>query len=432
LRKDVVKVGLIGLGTVGSGVVKIIQKNGDLLERKVGTKLEVAKVLVRDVNKPRSVKLPQGVITTNIKDIIDNPEIDIVVELMGGLSPAGEYVLEAMQNGKSVVTANKDLVAQAGKELFERAEQANVDLLFEASVGGGIPIIRPLKQCLAANRIQQVMGIINGTTNYMLTKMTQEGCEFAAVLAEAQAKGYAEANPAADVEGYDAARKLAILASIAFNTRVTFSDVHVEGITKITAHDIQYAKELDYIIKLLGIAKEDKDGIEVRVHPTLVPKDHPIASVNDVFNAIFVSGDAVGDTMFFGRGAGELPTASAVVADIMEAALNIIKDDRGRITCTCFEHKAIKPMDMVESKFYIRLIVADQPGVLAAIASAFGDQHVSLQSVIQKENLGEQAEVVLVSHRTKEGNIRKALKTLEVMDSVVEISNAIRVEGTGK
>ena len=432
MRKDVVKLGLIGLGTVGSGVVKIIQNNGDLLERKVGTKLEVAKVMVRDINKPRRVELPQGVITTNIKDIIDNPEIDIVVELMGGLTPAGEYVLEAMQNGKSVVTANKDLVAQAGKELFERAEQANVDLLFEASVGGGIPIIRPLKQCLAANRIQQVMGIINGTTNYMLTKMTQEGCDFAAVLAEAQAKGYAEADPTADVEGYDAARKLAILASIAFNTRVTFSDVHVEGITKITAHDIQYAKELDYIIKLLGIAKEDKDGIEVRVHPTLVPKDHPIASVNDVFNAIFVSGDAVGDTMFFGRGAGELPTASAVVGDIMEAALNILKDDRGRIACTCFEHKAIKPMDMVESKFYIRLIVADQPGVLAAIASAFGDQQVSLQSVIQKENLGEQAEVVLVTHRTKEGNIRQALKTLEAMDSVVEISNAIRVEGTGK
>ncbi len=432
MQKSVIKLGLMGLGTVGTGVVKIIQNNGDQLERKVGAKLEVAKVLVRDINKPRDVELPHGVLTANPRDIIDNPDIDIVVELIGGLSPAGELVLEAMQNGKSVVTANKDLLAQAGKELFERAEAVNCDLLFEASVGGGIPIIRPLKQCLAANRIQKVMGIINGTTNYMLTKMTQEGSDFSEVLAEAQAKGYAEADPTADVEGYDAARKLAILASIAFNTRVTFSDVHVEGITKITAHDIQYAKELGCIIKLLGIAKEDNDKVEVRVHPTFVPKDHPIASVNDVFNAIFVTGDAVGDTMFFGRGAGELPTASAVAADIMDAALNILKDDRGRIACTCFEHKELKPMDEVESKFYIRLLVADRPGVLAAIASAFGDQQVSLQSVIQKENLGNKAEVVLVTHRTKEGYIRKALKTLEAMEAVEEISNVIRVEGNGK
>ncbi len=431
MQKSTIKIGLMGLGTVGTGVIKVIQSNGEQIARKIGATLEIVKILERDTEKVKGL-VDLKLLTTNPQDIIANPEIDIVVELIGGINPAREWILEAMQHGKSVVTANKDLIALAGKELFEQADAAKCDLLFEASVGGGIPIIQPLKQSLAANKIQKIMGIVNGTTNYMLTKMTQEGSDFKEVLAEAQAKGYAEADPTSDVEGYDAARKMAILASIAFNTRVTFNDVYVEGITKITAQDIQYAKELDCVVKLLGVAKETEGQIEVRVHPTFLPKEHPMASVNDVFNAIFVTGDAVGDTMFYGRGAGQLPTASAVVADLMDAAVNILKNDRGRIACTCYDHKPIRPMDEVESKFYIRLLVADQPGVLAAIAKAFGDQQVSLQSVIQKENLRDKAALVLVTHKTKEGYIRQALITLKEMEAVSEISNVIRVEGNGK
>lgn len=431
MNKPVIKVGLMGLGTVGTGVAKVLQGNAELIGRKVGARIELVKVLEKNRDRAKGV-VDDSLITDNPQEVVGNPEIDIVVELLGGTTFAREMVLKALENRKSVVTANKDLIAQSGQELFEKADAGGCDLLFEASVGGGIPIIRPLKQCLAANRIQKVMGIINGTTNYMLTKMTAEGSDFGEILAEAQAKGYAEADPTSDVEGLDAARKIAILASIAFNSRVTFSDVYVEGITKITAHDIQYARELGYIIKLLGIAKETDGRVEVRVHPTFVPKNHPLASVNDVFNAIFVTGDAVGDTMFYGRGAGELPTASAVVGDIMDAARNILKDTRGRMSCTCFEQKALRSMDEVEAKFYIRILAADQPGVLAAVAKAFGDRQVSLQSVIQKENLGDKAEVVLVTHITKEGYIREALKTLEVMPAVDKIGNVIRVEGDDK
>lgn len=429
MKKSVIKIGLMGLGTVGTGVAKILLNNADMLERRVGVRLELVKVLER--NKARATGLlSEDILTENPQDITANPDIDVVVELIGGINPAREFILEALENGKSVVTANKDLIAQDGKELFEKAESTQSDILFEASVGGGIPIIRPLKQSLAANNIQTVMGIVNGTTNYMLTKMTQEGCDFAEVLAEAQARGYAESDPTADVGGLDAARKVAILASIAFNTRVTFDDVYVEGITKVTSQDITYAKELGYIIKLLGIAKLDDAGlVEVRVHPTFIPKDHPMASVNDVFNAIFVTGDAVGDTMFYGKGAGELPTASAVVGDIMEAAFNIVRDDRGRIACTCYENRQFKKQEDRVSKFYVRVLASDKPGVLASIAKAFGDQGVSLQSVIQKDNLGESATVVLVTHRTKEGHIMDALKTLDGMDTVAGVGNVIRVEG---
>lgn len=359
--KDSIQIGMLGLGTVGTGVAKILSQSGASIAQKVGRPIVLKKVLVRDVNKARS--LPQPVVLTNrAEDILEDPDIDIVIEVMGGEEPAKEYMLRAMRAGKHVVTANKDVVAQHGKELFAAAEAAQVDFLFEASVAGGIPIIRPLKQCLAGNRIHEVMGIVNGTTNYMLTKMTKEGLDFAEVLAEAQAKGYAEADPTADVGGLDAARKLAILASIAFNARVTFDDVYVEGITSISREDIAYATELGYVIKLLAIAREEEGRISVRVHPTFLPNTHPLANVNDVFNAVFIRGDAVGETMFYGRGAGELPTASAVVGDVIDAARNIGRGASGRILCTCFEERPIQPMSETKSPYFIRLLVQDQPG----------------------------------------------------------------------
>ncbi|MCL6477552.1 MAG: homoserine dehydrogenase [Peptococcaceae bacterium] len=421
-----VKVGFLGFGTVGTGVFKIITGNGQNIAKKVGAPLEVAGILVRDTGKNRGIDVNKELFTAKPEDILDNDSIKILVEVMGGIEPAREFVLRGMKNGKSVVTANKDLMALHGKELFQTAEENGVDLLFEGSVGGGIPIIRPLKHCLAANRLKEIMGIINGTTNYMLTKMTRYGSEFAEVLREAQQEGYAEADPSADVEGHDAARKLAILASIAFNTRVTFNDVYVQGITKIAREDIAYARELNYLIKLLGIAKDDDDGIEVRVHPCFIPVSHPLASVNDVYNAIFVKGDAVGDTMFFGRGAGDMPTGSAVAADIIEAARNRLKNITG-INCTCYEEKPIKSMGVIESKYYIRLKVQDRPGVLAAIAYALGDKNVSIASVLQKHTDGQMAEIVLVTHKVREQDIQDALQIIDSMPAVGEICNLIRV-----
>jgi len=429
LSERVINVGLMGLGTVGRGVYRILKENSAGIEQKVGARIEVKKILVRDPAKNRGIDLSEGVLTANVGDIVENPEIDLVVEVMGGISPALEYSLKALNHGKSLVTANKDMIALHGKELFEAAGANDSDVLFEGSVAGGIPIIRPLKECLAANRIKQVIGIINGTTNYMLTRMTKEGLDFEQVLKEAQALGYAEADPSADVEGYDAARKLAILSSIAFNTRVPLNRVYVEGITGITAEDIAYANELNCVIKLLGIAKETEEGIEVRVHPALLPKHHPLASVNDVYNAIFIRGDAVGDVMFYGRGAGELPTASAVAADVMNAARNLLRNVPGMISCTCFEEKPVKPMGSTSTKYYVRLNVADKPGVLAGIALIFGNNEVSLASVIQRHTSGHSAEIVLVTHEVLERNFQEAIKSIRELPTVYEITSVIRTEG---
>ncbi|MHB1127284.1 MAG: homoserine dehydrogenase [Bacillota bacterium] len=429
MGRNKAKVGLLGLGTVGTGVWKIIRDHADILEQRAGTPIEVVRVLVKDAKKKRAVDIPPEVLTTDPSDILDNPEIDIVVELMGGLEPARDYIIRALRNGKNVVTANKDVLATSGRELFDAAAEHGRDLLFEGSVAGGIPIIRPLKECLAANRIEQVMGIINGTTNFILTKMTQEGRDFNEVLAEAQALGYAEADPTADVGGLDAARKIAILASIAFNTRVTLDDVYVEGITGITSQDIQYARELGYVIKLLGIGKESSDGVEVRVHPAFIPTDHPLASVNDVFNAIYVKGNAVGDTMFYGRGAGEMPTASAVVGDIITVARDIRQGVTGRLACTCYEHKPVKTIGDISSKYYLRMLVREQPGVLGNIASVFGSQGVSLFSVIQKRTEKNQAEIVLITHQVQEKYFQDALAVIRSLPSVASISSVIRVEG---
>ena len=422
-----IQIGLLGYGTVGTGVVKILENNAGSVQTKIGAPIKIKKILVRNPAKVRTA-VTNAEIVTDINEILDDKDIQIVVELMGGETPAKDYMLEALKRGKHIVTANKDVMSKYGKELFEQAELSKVDLLFEASVGGGIPIIRPLKQCLATNNISEVMGIINGTTNYMLTKMTNEGVDFDTVLAEAQAKGYAEADPTADVEGLDAARKIAILASIAFGARVTVNDAYAEGIRNIGVEDIEYARELGYVIKLVGIAKQDELGINVRVHPLLLPEDHPLASVNDVFNAIFVKGDAVGDTMFYGRGAGEMPTASAVTADILDVARDIVHGSNSRILCTCFDTKPTYPIEQSVSAYYIRLLGEDKPGVLASIAGTLGEHNVSICSVVQKLKVNNYTELVLITYPVKDDSVQKALKVINEMSIVDKVCNVIRVE----
>lgn len=424
--KNAIYLGMLGLGTVGTGVAKVLAANAHNIEQKVGAPVVLKKILVRDLKKTRAIAV-EAKLTDDIEAIIGDKDIKVVVEVMGGESPAKDYIIRALKAGKHVVTANKDVVAKYGRELFAAAEENNVDLLFEASVGGGIPIIRPLKQCLAGNKISEVMGIVNGTTNYMLTKMTNEKMDYKTVLAEAQQKGFAEADPTADVGGWDAARKIAILASIAFGTRVTLDDVAVEGITGITTEDIEYAGELGYVIKLLAIARDTEKGVDVRAHPAFIARSHPLAAVQDVFNAIFVKGDAVGETMFYGRGAGEMPTASAVVADIIDVARDIKHDVSSRILCTCFESKPICPPTLPESPYYIRLLVEDKPGVLAAIAGAFGAQQVSLNSVIQKRKVDNRAEIVLITYHVSHANMQLALNTLAGMSVVTKVSSVIRV-----
>ena len=422
-----VKIALLGLGNVGKGVLSIIRENKEQIVKRSGYELETAKILVRDVKKDRGVEVPTEILTTSYEEILNDNEIKIVVEVMGGIEPAKEYIIRAMEAKKQIVTANKMLLATCGDEVFEKADEMGVSFQYEASVAGGIPIITPLKQCLTANKITELIGIVNGTTNYMLTKMTEQGMDYDTALARAQAKGYAEADPTADVSGLDAARKAAILSSIAFNTRVSLEDVKVEGITNITPEDITYAKELGYIIKLLAIAKHTEDGIDVRVHPTFIDKDHPLASVRNVFNAIFIHGNAVGDTMFYGKGAGERPTASAVLADIIDVARDMGKDRFGKIRCTCYEEKKLCPPDKVLSGYYIRLLVEDKPGVLGAIATAFGESNVSLYSVIQKRRVGEFSEIVAITHNVNNNQIEDLKVRLNNLDVVHEISNIIRV-----
>lgn len=426
--KKIIYIGLLGIGTVGSGVVEVLHRNASTIERRVGVPVKIKTILEKNPERAKSIATYGAAITTDINDILNDKEIDIVIELIGGINPALDFILRSLNAGKHVVTANKDLIAQHGRELLTTAEAKGLDFMFEASVGGAIPIIRPLKQCLAANRITEIIGIINGTTNYMLTKMTKENMDFADVLAEAQAKGYAEANPTADVEGYDPARKIAILASIAFNSRVTLEDVYVEGITNISSEDIEAARELGYTVKLLAIAKEDERGIDVRVHPAFIPDNHPLAAVSDVFNAIYVKGNAVGETMFYGRGAGSVPTASAILGDVIDISRNILYNATGRIHCTCYDDKPLCPIGKIETPYYIRLLVEDKPGVFAAIAKAFGDQQVSLHSVMQKRKVDECAEIVLITYRVSYDKIMEAMKVLNNMSIVVKVSSIIRVE----
>lgn len=423
--KRTVKVALLGLGTVGSGVYKLVERQQNEMVNKVGADLRIEKILVHNIGKKRD-GVDASLLTDRWEDIIDDKEIEIVIEVMGGIEPARTMILEALNSGKNVVTANKDLVAEYGKELLDAAENNGVDFLFEAAVAGGIPIIRPLKQCLASNELDEVIGIINGTTNYILTKMFEDGMDFEEALAKATELGYAEADPTADIEGLDAGRKVAIMASIAFHSRVVFSDVYTEGITGITARDIQYAQEFKSVIKLLGVAHNTEDGIEVGVYPMLLPKDHPLASVRDSFNAVFVHGDAVDDAMFYGRGAGEFPTASAVMGDVIDVARDIQYHCTGRISCTCYRTTPIKKFDDVKNKFFLRMQVDNKPGVLAAIASVFGVHKVSISKVVQKIIKGGTAELVIVTEAVKEYHMQDALEHLKDMETTREISSIIR------
>lgn len=426
--KQRINVGIIGLGTVGTGALKVLIDNRDEIARKVGCPVNVIKVADLDITTERPVQFDKSILTTDVSEVLDNPEIDIVVETIGGVKPAKDFILRAMANGKHVVCANKELIAKEGADILGAACENGVDFCFEGAVGGGIPIIRPMKTCLGANKIQEVMGIVNGTTNYILTKMSNEGLDFADVLKEAQAAGYAEADPTADIEGYDAKYKLSILASIAFTSRVNVNEIYSEGITRIAAQDICYARELGYVIKLLAIAKRNGEQIEVRVHPTLIPTSHPLASVNDVYNAIYVRGDFVQDVMFYGRGAGSLPTGSAVAGDVMDIARNINHGCNGRVACTCFDKREIRSMDLVGTRYYMRLLVSDQPGVLASIAQAFGDNSVSIASMMQKDMYGDKAEIVMVTHHVVEKNFRRAIDAIAQLPTVAEVSNWLRVE----
>ena len=424
VQEKVLNVALLGLGTVGTGVYKVLKNQEPEMMQKIGCKVKITKILVRNLEKAAKKVDDPSVLTNDWNSIIQDSSIDMVI----GLSPAKEYILQALNAGKHVVTANKDLVAVAGKELLDAASENQVDFLFEAAVAGGIPIIRPLKQCLAGNHITEVMGIVNGTTNFILTKMTQEGMEFKDALDLATELGYAEADPTADIEGLDAGRKVAILASVAFNSRVVLDDVTIEGITKITATDIRYAKEMGCTIKLLGVTRSTEDGIEAYVNPMLIPSSHPLASVNDSYNAVFVHGDAVENAMFFGRGAGELPTASAVVGDVFDIARNIEYNCCTRISCTCYKQLPIKKMEDTYNSYYVRLQAEDRCGVLAELTKIFAENQVSIEEIVQKRARSNQlAEIVVITSKVREGDFTRAMDAIKKLERVKEISSLLRV-----
>jgi len=423
-----VRVGLIGLGTVGSGVVEIFSRHREDFARRAGVDIELVRFADRDSSSAARLGLAESSFTTEAAEIVDDPDIDIVVELIGGTGVARDIVLGALSKGKSVVTANKALMATHGQEVMDAAALNGVDVMFEASVGGGIPIISPLKHCLVSNEITTVMGIVNGTTNYILTRMAIDGMDYDSALAEAQELGFAESDPTADVDGHDSAAKIAILASIAFNSRITLAEVSVEGIRRISSADIAIAHERGYAIKLLAIARRIDGAIDIRVHPAMIPLGHPLASVNGVYNAIYVIGDAVGETMFFGEGAGSLPAASAVVGDIIEVARHIQSGCLGVVGCTCNEQLPLIDSAELDFSYYVRMRVADRPGVLAAVAGAFGDNGVSIGSVIQKTADESGAEIVYVTHKSSERAVRIALEQIEALDCVVRLETVLRLE----
>lgn len=423
-----VRVGLIGLGTVGSGVVEIFRQHRADFVTRAGVDIELSRFADRSEARFAELGLPPEACTTSAADILDDPDVDIVIELIGGTGVARDVVLGALAAGKSVVTANKALMASHGREVMDAADSRGIDIMFEAAVGGGIPIIGPLKHSLVSNEITAVYGIVNGTTNYMLTRMAEDGLSYDAALAEAQARGFAEADPTADVDGLDAAAKIAILSSIAFNSRVTFAQVPVEGIRSLSPEDIAYATEMGYTIKLMAIARRVSGGIDVRVHPTMIREDHPLAKVSGVYNAIYVVGDSVGETMFFGEGAGSLPAASAVVGDVIEVARHIDSGCLALVGCTCREELAVRDMGELVTEYYTRLLVADEPGVLAAVASVFGNHGVSIASVIQKRTTDVGAEIVYVTHLASERDFRAAMTEIEALEVVESVGSIVRVE----
>jgi len=430
-----IKVGLIGFGTVGAGVGKILQKNSRLIEKRMGAKIILKRVADIDIKTDRGVKLKRGVLTRSAADVIEDPEIDIVMELIGGIEPAKTCILKAIRNKKHIITANKALLALHGDEIFKEAYRFGVNVNFEASVGGGIPLIRSIKEGLVANRIQSIFGILNGTSNYILSKMTDEGRNFKEVLKEAQEKGYAEANPTYDIEGFDAAHKLAILIRLAFGTPLRFEEIFIGGISEITPLDIQFGQEFGYRIKLLAIAKMDEGKIEARVHPTLIPEGHLLSRVEGVFNAIYIKGDAIGPTLFYGQGAGQMPTGSAVISDLVELGRNLLIQATGRrVPPLSFQESAIekislKKMEDVVMPFYMRFSVLDRPGVLSKISGILGKNDIRIASVIQKgRKIKGAVPVVMMTHEAKEKNVHRALKEIDQLGVILGKTIFIRVE----
>jgi homoserine dehydrogenase len=427
VNERAVRIGLLGCGNVGAAVIRLLDAHAEDITRRAGCRLEVARVAVRDPSRTRDVPLDPGRFTGDPAAVVEDPDVDVVCELIGGSEPAGSLILAALEHGKPVVTANKELLATRGRELFDASDAEGIDLYFEAAVGGGIPLVRPLKESLTGERITRVTGIVNGTTNFILTKMADEGRPFADVLAEAQALGYAEADPTADVEGHDAAAKCAILASIAFNARVTAADVFREGIATVTPQDIEFARRLGYVVKLLAVAElVDDDRLAARVHPAMIPVGHPLAAVRDAFNAVFIEGPHVGELMFYGRGAGGDATATAVVGDLVSVARNLRAGARG-VGCTCFRERRVRPMAEMEGQYYILTSVEDRPGVLAEIAGVFGRNEVSLKSMWQ-EGRGDEAELVFITHRAREGAFQDAVAQIRGLEAVREVRSVLRVE----
>jgi homoserine dehydrogenase len=435
-----VRVGVLGCGNVGGALVQLLATEADAITSSTGVRLQVERVAVRSLDKPRPPELSADRLTLDAAALVNDPDIDVVVELIGGIEPAGSLIIEALKAGKPVVTANKELLATAGGELSEVAAAVGLDLLYEASVAGAIPLIRPLRESLAGERIQRVMGIVNGTTNYILTRMSEDGVDYAEALAEAQSLGYAESDPTADVEGHDASAKAAILASIAFGQDVVTGDVYREGITAVSPPDIAFAGQLGYEIKLLAVAERvDKarvvgnggstDGlpsIAVRVHPAMVPRTHPLASVRDSFNAVFIEGEAVGELMLYGRGAGGRPTASAVLGDLIDAAHNLRAGGGGRVAVRSRAH--VHPIDELRAQYYISIDVLDRPGVLATVAAVFGEHRVSIRSM-EQVGLGDEARLVFITHSAVERDVQATLDGLARLDTVERVRGLLRVVG---
>ncbi len=425
-----IKIGLLGLGTVGTGVVRIIEAHQEDLQSQVGSPIVIEKILVKDLHRKRPIAVNPMKLTDRAEDILHDPNIDIVIEVIGGIEPARSYILEALSHGKHIVTANKDLIALHGAEVFAKAKEHSCDVLFEASVGGGIPIIRTLSDGFASDRITKIIGIVNGTTNYILSKMSQENTAYEEALLEAQQLGYAEADPTSDVEGLDAARKMTILGMLGFHTNVALEDVEVKGISSITKEDIQYAKMLGYEMKLLGIAESRDQQISICVEPTMVHRSRPIASVNGVFNAVFVYGDAVGETMFYGPGAGAMPTATSVVSDLVAVIRNLKLGVNGSHAIIPYKTKKLQSDEQIESKNFMLLKVEDKTGVLAQITQVFAAHDVSLESVIQQaKKEQEHVELVIITHLASKANMKKVLTQLQELSCIHSVKSIYRVLG---
>lgn len=430
-----IKVGIIGFGTIGSGVVKILASSKDIIRQRLGAEIEVAKIADLDVSSDRGVVVDSNLLTTDTKEVVDNPEVEIVVELMGGYEPARSFMLQAIAGGKHVVTANKALLAKHGDEIFSAVEDQQVAIGFEGAVAGAIPIIRSIREAFVANEITAIEGIVNGTANYILSKMSDEQCDFAVALKEAQEKGFAEADPTFDIEGIDSAHKISLLTRLAYGTPVNFDDITVQGISGISIDDIECAREFGYRIKLLAISKFDGESVDIRVHPAMIPQSHPMANVNGVLNAVRVCDNLMEENVLIGHGAGSLPTGSAVVADIVEQARDILSNNKNRVASQSFlknEMRSIPMMNIeeIDSEYFLRFSVLDNPGVLSRISGILGNHSIGILSVIQKGRCdqGKGVPLIMMTHRASEKNVQLALKEIDALDVVCEKSNLIRVE----